>query len=74
MNCGARVGGPVFENWVNGASVFFEYGEYIGSSYQHEGQLEVIACPFCSQQQIDLTGQYGDLPLTEGEEDDQESE
>lgn len=73
MNCGERVGGPVLENWKSGASVFFECGDYTGGSYEHEGTLEVEVCPFCNHQQIDVSGQYGNLPLTEDDDDEQAS-
>lgn len=72
MNCGVRVGESVMKRFNSGASVFFEYGDYTGGSYEHEGTLEVEVCPFCNHQQIDVSGQYGDLPVVE-EDDGQAS-
>lgn len=61
MNCGEWVSELGNTDWREGASLYFDDGV----DGQHEGILHVVVCPFCDHQQIDVSNQYGNLPVSE---------
>lgn len=66
MNCGERVGDVEEDDWREGAMLYFDDGV----DGQHEGILHVVVCPFCGHEQIDVSNQYGDLPVSEANDGD----
>lgn len=62
MNCGEAV-----SEWRDGTMVYFDDG----ADRVNEGTLSIVVCPYCDHQQIDVSGQYGDLPVEDNDEADE---
>ena len=60
VNCGER---PA--EWGMGAMIYFDDGV----DGDHGGTLCIEVCPECNHQQIDVSGQYGDLPTEDDDAD-----
>lgn len=70
MNCGVHMAGDSTGYPWRDVPVVLYCDDGVDGDF--EGQLFILECPHCGHQQIDLTGQYGNLPLTEDVDDDDE--